>query len=125
KSNWAVTGLYFYDNAVLEHARQIRPSHRGEFEITDLNARYLAEQALHVERLGRGFAWLDTGTFDSLIEAAEFVATLERRQGLKVCCPEEIALRQGFIGPADIGPWLDRLGKSAYGDYVRRVAESL
>ena len=96
-SNWAVTGLYFFDNKVVRHAAEIKPSWRGELEITDVNARYLRDNALNVERMGRGFAWLDTGTFDSLVEAASFVQTLERRQGMKICCPEEIAYRMGFI----------------------------
>ncbi len=125
KSSYAVTGLYFYDNQVIEFARSIAPSARGELEITDVNRRYLEAGRLSVERLGRGYAWLDTGTFDSLAEAGEFVATLERRQGLKVSCPEEIALRLGFIQPDAMGPWLDRLGKSTYAQYVRRIAASL
>ncbi len=124
KSNWAVTGLYFYDHDVADIAADIKPSPRGELEITDLNRRYLEAGKLHVERMGRGFAWLDTGTFDSLIEAGEFVATLERRQNLKVCCPEEIALRMGFITLAEMEPWLARLGKSEYAAYVRRSAQS-
>ena len=125
KSSYAVTGLYFYDNKVVEHARTIVPSARGELEITDINRRYLQSGRLHVERLGRGYAWLDTGTFDSLAEAGDFVGTLERRQGLKISCPEEIALRLGFVAPGAMGPWLDRLGKSAYADYVKRIAASL
>ena len=125
RSDWAVTGLYMYDNRVLDYARAIRPSARGELEITDLNRLYLEAGALHVERLGRGFAWLDTGTFDSLLDANDYVATLERRQGLKVCCPEEVALRQGFVTPADMAPWLERLGKSAYAEYVRRLIRHL
>jgi glucose-1-phosphate thymidylyltransferase len=125
KSNWAVTGLYFYDADVVDVARRVKPSRRGELEITDLNRLYLEAGKLHVERMGRGYAWLDTGTFDSLMEAGEFVATLERRQGLKIACPEEIALRQGFISVADMAPWLHRLGKSAYATYIQRVAETL
>jgi glucose-1-phosphate thymidylyltransferase len=125
KSNHAVTGLYFYDNQVVEYARSIRPSVRGELEITDVNRCYLQAGRLYVERLGRGYAWLDTGTFDSLAEAGEFVGTLERRQGLKISCPEEIALRLGFVAPDAMGPWLDRLGKSPYGQYVRRIMASL
>jgi glucose-1-phosphate thymidylyltransferase len=124
-SNWAVTGLYFYDNDVLRYASEVKPSHRGELEITDVNRRYLNAGKMHVEHMGRGYAWLDTGTTDSLLEASEFVATLERRQGLKICCPEEIALRLGHITPKELGPWLAELGKSAYADYVRRVAASL
>ena len=125
KSSYAVTGLYFYDNKVVEYARMIAPSARGELEITDINQRYLRSGDLHVERLGRGYAWLDTGTFDSLAEAGDFVATLERRQGLKISCPEEIALRLGFVTPDAMGPWLDRLGNSAYAEYVKRIAASL
>jgi glucose-1-phosphate thymidylyltransferase len=121
RSDWAVTGLYMYDNRVIELARSIKPSARGELEITDLNRLYLEAGNLHVEKLGRGFAWLDTGTFDSLLDANDYVATLERRQGLKVCCPEEIALRQGFVTADEIQPWLARLGKSAYADYIRRL----
>jgi glucose-1-phosphate thymidylyltransferase len=122
QSNWAVTGLYFYDNAVLRYAEEVKPSARGELEITDLNRRYLEAGNMQVERMGRGYAWLDTGTMDSLLEAAEFVATLERRQGLKICCPEEIALRSGFIAAEEIEPWLRQFGKSSYAAYVRRVA---
>jgi glucose-1-phosphate thymidylyltransferase len=125
QSNWAVTGLYFYDAKVVELARRVTPSARGELEITDLNRLYLDSGNLHVERMGRGYAWLDTGTFDSLQEASEFVGTLERRQGLKIACLEEIALRQGFITLAEMEPWLNRLGKSAYGTYIRRVAKGL
>ena len=124
-SNWAVTGLYFYDNDVLRYASELKPSRRGELEITDLNRRYLAEGRIHVERMGRGYAWLDTGTTDSLLEASEYVAMLERRQGLKICCPEEIALRLGHITPREIEPWLAELGAGPYADYVRRVAKSL
>ena len=125
QSNWAVTGLYFYDNHVLRYASEVKPSHRGELEITDVNRRYLEDGNLHVERMGRGYAWLDTGTTDSLLDASEFVATLERRQGLKVSCPEEIALRMGYVTPKDMEPWLATLGKGPYADYVRRVAASL
>ncbi|MDX2156706.1 MAG: glucose-1-phosphate thymidylyltransferase RfbA [Hyphomicrobiaceae bacterium] len=121
ESDWAVTGLYMYDNNVLEYARAIKPSARNELEITDVNRLYLEVGNLHVERLGRGFAWLDTGTFDSLLDANDYVATLERRQGLKVCCPEEVALRQGFVTPEQMAPWLAKLGKSAYADYIRRL----
>jgi len=121
RSNWAVTGLYFYDNDVIGHARAIKPSARGELEITDVNRRYLDASKLHVEKLGRGFAWLDTGTFDSLMDAGEFVATLERRQGLKMSCPEEIALRMGYMTAADMSGWLDTLGKSDYAAYVRKM----
>lgn len=120
-SNWAVTGLYFYDERVVELASQVKPSARGELEITTLNEMYLNLQSLHVEKMGRGFAWLDTGTFDSLRDASDYIATIERRQGLKISCPEEIAVRMGFISPAALGPWLGRLGKSPYAEYVRRV----
>jgi glucose-1-phosphate thymidylyltransferase len=125
KSNWAVTGLYFYDNDVVRHAAEVRPSARGELEITDLNRRYLDAGRLYVERMGRGYAWLDTGTMDSLLEASEFVATLERRQGLKIGCPEEIALRLGYVSIDAMEPWLSTLGKSGYASYVRRVSASL
>jgi glucose-1-phosphate thymidylyltransferase len=125
KSNWAVTGLYFYDADVVAMAKTVKPSARGELEITDLNRVYLEAGRLNVERMGRGFAWLDTGTFDSLQQAGEFVGTLERRQGLKISCLEEIALRQGFITLAEMDPWLTRLGKSDYALYIRRVAQSL
>jgi glucose-1-phosphate thymidylyltransferase len=123
KSNWAVTGLYFYDANVVELARSLKPSHRGELEITDLNKLYLERGDLQVERMGRGYAWLDTGTPDSLLEAAEFVRSLEKRQGLKVACPEEVAFRMGFID----APLLRRLGeqqlKSPYGQYLLKVAD--
>jgi glucose-1-phosphate thymidylyltransferase len=125
RSNWAATGLYFYDNDVVRFASEIRPSARGELEITDINLKYLAAKKLTVERLGRGYAWLDTGTSQSLLEASEFVATLERRQGLKVSCPEEIALRLGYVSLTELEPWLVKLGGSGYGGYVRRVAASL
>ncbi len=125
RSRWAVTGLYFYDNDVIEIAKDIKPSQRGELEITDVNRRYLEAGRLQVERMGRGFAWLDTGTFDSLQGAGEYLSTLERRQGLKICCPEEIALRQGFINPNAMEPWLAKLGRSDYASYIRRVAEEL
>jgi glucose-1-phosphate thymidylyltransferase len=125
KSNWAVTGLYFYDNDVVRHAAEVRPSARGELEITDLNRRYLDADRLYVERMGRGYAWLDTGTMDSLLEASEFVATLERRQGLKIGCPEEIALRLGYVSIDAMEPWLSTLGKGGYASYVRRVSASL
>ena len=123
-SNWAVTGLYFFDKQVVRYAEEIKPSWRGELEITDVNARYLRENTLHVEKMGRGFAWLDTGTFDSLIEAASFVQTLEQRQGMKICCPEEIAYRMGFITRTQLVKLSDSLGKSGYGDYLVRLAET-
>jgi len=125
RSNWAVTGLYFYDNDVVRYAQEIKPSHRGELEITDVNRCYLVAGNLHVERIGRGFAWLDMGTMDSLLEASEFVSTLERRQGLKIGCAEEIALRFGYVTPDEIEPWLAELGNGGYADYVRKVAASL
>jgi glucose-1-phosphate thymidylyltransferase len=125
RSDWAITGLYFYDNDVLRYAHEVKPSARGELEISDLNRRYLEAGKLHVERMGRGYAWLDMGTMDSLLEASEFVSTLERRQGLKIGCPEEIALRLGYVTIDDIAPWLAEMGNSGYADYVRRVAASL
>lgn len=106
----------------MRFASEIVPSARGELEITDVNLKYLEAGTLNVERMGRGFAWLDTGTSQSLLEASEFVAMIERRQGLKVCCPEEIAVRLGYVTLDQLEPWLGRLGKSGYGDYVRRVA---
>lgn len=125
KSDWAVTGLYFYDNDVLRHASSIKPSARGELEITDVNRCYLEAGKLSVQRMGRGFAWLDTGTCDSLLEACQFVATLEKRQGMKISCPEEIALRYGYISVEQMEPWLQKLGKSEYAAYVRRVARNM
>jgi len=125
KSNWVVTGLYFYDNDVVRYARSVTPSPRGELEITDINRRYLDAGKLHVERIGRGFAWLDTGTMDALLEASEFVATLERRQGLKIGCPEEIALRLGYVTLDQLEPWLVLLGNNGYASYIRRIAANL
>lgn len=122
KSDWAVTGLYLYDGQVVDIARDLQPSRRGELEITDVNRIYLERNQLSVEIMGRGFAWLDTGTPDSLIEASEFVRTLEKRQGLKIACPEEIALHLGFIDDATFGRAIDKLGKSTYGEYLRRIA---
>ena len=119
RSNWAVTGLYFYDSDVVGIARDLRPSARGELEITDVNKTYLAAGKLAVELMGRGYAWLDTGTPDSLIEAAEFVRTLEKRQGFKIACPEEVAFDQGFIDAGQLERLADGLGKSAYGSYLR------
>ncbi len=123
RSRWAVTGLYAYDNDVIAIAKSIKPSARGEYEITDVNAAYLERGALHVERMGRGFAWLDTGTPDSLTDAASFVRTIEARQGLRICCPEEIAFEQGFIGREQVLALAEALGKSAYGQYLRRIAD--
>lgn len=123
-SNWAITGLYFFDNRVVNYARHVKPSARGELEITDLQLRYLRAGALSVERMGRGFAWLDTGTVESLIEAASFVQTLETRQGMKVACVEEIALRQGFIDRDDVIALAKPLGKSGYGKYLTEIAGS-
>lgn len=121
KSNWAVTGLYFYDGRAPEIAASLKPSPRGELEITDLNARYLEEGKLSVELMGRGYAWLDTGTPDSLIEAAEFVRTLEKRQGFKIACPEEVAWRVGFIGVTELEAAANKHGKSAYGGYLKKL----
>jgi glucose-1-phosphate thymidylyltransferase len=123
-SNWAVTGLYFFDNDVVRHAHAIRPSARGELEITDVNMKYLETGALMVERLGRGIAWLDTGTFESLIDAANFVQTLEKRQGMKISCPEEIAYRMGYINRADLVELATSLQKSGYGEYLLRLIEA-
>ena len=125
KSNWAVTGLYFYDHQVVDIAANIQPSGRGELEITDVNRTYLAKGELHVEVMGRGYAWLDTGTPDSLLEAAAFVGTLERRQGTKIACPEEIAFRMGFIDEQQLNIAINKLGKSDYAAYLRTVAKEL
>jgi glucose-1-phosphate thymidylyltransferase len=121
KSNFAVPGLYFYDDRVVGLARDLKPSARGELEITDLNRLYLEEGNLQVEQLGRGTAWLDTGTHESLMEAAEFVSVIERRQGLKIACLEEIALRNKWIDQAGLEAQIARLGKSSYGAYLRRL----
>lgn len=123
RSNWAVTGLYFYDAQVVDIAANLKPSARGELEITDVNREYLARGELNVEIMGRGFAWLDTGTPDSLLEAAEFVRTVEKRQGLKISSPEEIAFNMGFIDIAQLNRLAEALGKSAYGQHLRRIAE--
>lgn len=125
KSNWAVTGLYFYDAEVVEIARSLKPSPRGELEITDVNRVYLERGALSVESMGRGFAWLDTGTPDSLLEAGEFVRTLESRQGLRVACPEEIAARQRWISAAQLTKLGETLAKGDYGKYLLQVAKDL
>jgi glucose-1-phosphate thymidylyltransferase len=122
RSNWAVTGLYFYDERVVDIAANIRPSGRGELEITDVNRTYLELGELRVEVMGRGYAWLDTGTPDSLLEASEFVGTLERRQGTKIACPEEIAFRIGFIDEAQLNASIEKLGKSDYARYLRDIA---
>jgi glucose-1-phosphate thymidylyltransferase len=125
KSNYAVTGLYFYDNRAVELAKTIKPSARGELEISALNSLYLEEGALAVELLGRGFAWLDTGTCDSLIQAGEFVRTIEARQGLKIGCPEEIAYRMGFIDRSQLERLAGELAKTSYGQYLRDIADGL
>ena len=121
KSNYAVTGLYYYDEQVVEMARELKPSNRGEFEITDLNRLYLERGELNVEVMGRGFAWLDTGTHDSLLEAGQFIATLEKRQGFKVACPEEIAWRNGWIDQVYVTNQSVKLKKSGYGTYLLQI----
>ena len=121
KSNYAVTGLYYYDNRVVDFAKEVRPSHRGELEITDLNNLYLQDGSLKVELMGRGSAWFDTGTLDSLLDAANFVAAIEKRQGLKVCCPEEVAYRMGYIDAEQLEKLAAPLKKSGYGDYLLKV----
>jgi len=121
KSNYAVTGLYFYDGTVSDIAASIKPSARGELEITDVNAAYLRQGRLRVEIMGRGYAWLDTGTHDSLLEASQFIATLEKRQGLKVACPEEIAWRNGWIDAAQLQALAQPLVKNGYGQYLQKL----
>ncbi|KQT58714.1 MULTISPECIES: glucose-1-phosphate thymidylyltransferase RfbA [unclassified Aureimonas] len=123
RSRWAVTGLYHYGPEVIEIARSLKPSARGELEITDVNRRYLEMGRLNVERLGRGFAWLDTGTPDALLEASAFVQSLEKRQAVKISCPEEIAFRMGFINEGEFLALADRFGRSPYGQYLRQVVE--
>ena len=125
KSRYAVTGLYFYDSQVVDIARSIRPSPRGELEITDVNKRYLLQGQLDVEVLGRGMAWLDTGTHDSLLDASQFIQTLETRQGLKVCCPEEVAWRMGWIDDEQLVGLADELGKTCYGRSLRDIAQEM
>ena len=123
RSHWAVTGIYFYDGQVCELAKTLTPSARGELEITDLNRRYLEQGRLHLERLGRGIAWLDTGTHESLMQASQFIQTIEARQGLKVCCPEEIAYANGWIDAEQLARQADKFAKNEYGAYLRRVLE--
>ncbi|KRB51528.1 glucose-1-phosphate thymidylyltransferase [Rhizobium sp. Root708] len=123
KSNYAVTGLYFYDERAVEFAKQLKPSPRGELEITDLNRCYLDDESLTVEIMGRGYAWLDTGTHDSLLDAGQFISTLERRQGLKVSCPEEIAFRNGWVSRADLERLAMPLSKNGYGKYLLRLLD--
>jgi glucose-1-phosphate thymidylyltransferase len=122
-SNWAVTGLYFYDNTVLDIAARLRPSSRGELEITDVNRAYLNAGKLRVIQLGRGYAWLDTGTHDALIEASEFVRSIQHRQGLLIGCPEEVAFTKKFIDARQLGALAERFAKTAYGQYLQRLAD--
>ena len=123
KSNYAVTGLYFYDEDVVDMAKSLKPSKRGELEITDLNQLYLNKNKLHVEVMGRGYAWLDTGTHESLLEASQFIATLENRQGLKLACPEEIAYRQQWISASHLEMLAAPVLKSSYGQYLHRILQ--
>lgn len=125
KSPWAVTGLYFYDSDVIEIAANMKPSARGELEITDVNRVYLERGKLNVELMGRGYAWLDTGTPDSLLDASEFVATLERRQGFKISCPEEVAFKMKFISAQQLDALVGRMGRSSYGQYLSKVIQSI
>lgn len=125
RSNYAVTGLYFYDHHVIDIAKQIQPSPRGELEITDIHRAYLQQGKLRVELLGRGFAWLDTGTYDSLLEASQFVQTIEHRQGLKVACPEEIAYHKGWITPEQLAVMANKLAKNSYGHYLSQLLETI
>ena len=124
RSPWAVTGLYFYDNRVLDIAAGLRPSPRGELEITDINAAYLSAGALHVEKLGRGIAWLDTGTHEALLQASTFIQTIEERQGLMVACVEEIAFKMGYIGAIDVLRLAEPMRRNSYGQYLLRLVES-
>ena len=124
RSNYAVTGFYFYDEQVVDIAASLQPSARGEYEITDVNAEYLRRDALHMELLGRGYAWLDTGTYDSLLEAGSFVATLEKRQGLQVASPDEIAFTAGWISAAQLRANAEPMGKNPYGQYLLRLADT-
>ena len=123
RSNYAVTGLYFYDEQAVELVKSLRPSKRGELEITDLNRLYLDQSALHVERLGRGFAWLDTGTHESMLQAANYIETMEQRQGLRIACPEEIALRKGWISAEKVRELAEPLRKNGYGQYLLGLLE--
>jgi glucose-1-phosphate thymidylyltransferase len=123
KSHYAVTGLYFYDSRVCDFASELKPSARGELEITDLNRRYLQDDSLHLEQLGRGYAWLDTGTHESLMEAGNYIQTIENRQGLKVCCPEEIAYLNGWIDAEQLLRLAAPLAKTGYGQYLQRLVE--
>jgi glucose-1-phosphate thymidylyltransferase len=125
KSNVAVTGLYFYDNQVVDIVRSLRPSARGELEITDVNKAYIERNQARLDLMGRGMAWLDTGTHESLIEASEFVHILEQRQGTRIACIEEIAWRMGFIGTEQLSKLADGYGKSAYGTYLRQCAKEI
>jgi len=123
KSSYAITGLYFYDNRVLDLAADLAPSERGELEITDLNRKYLSTGDLHIEKMGRGIAWLDTGTHDALIQAASFIQAIEERQGLQVACLEEIAWRMGYIGKDDVIRIANSMAKSNYGQYLHRILD--
>jgi glucose-1-phosphate thymidylyltransferase len=124
KSNYAVTGLYFYDEHVVDVVREMKPSARGELEISDLNQRYLERGELHVERFGRGYAWLDAGTHESLLEASQFIHIVEKRQGLKIACPEEVAFIQGFIDAAQLLQLAEPMKATAYGQYLIRQADA-
>ena len=124
KSNWAVTGLYFYDKDVTAIARDVKPSHRGELEITDVNRAYMERGDLHITRLGRGYAWLDTGTHESLHEASSFVRTIEHRTGIKIACPEEVAFSQNWLGEDDLLERAAMMGKTGYGAYLKKLVEA-